>query len=144
MTDDFADPLLRCPADPCPSFRAGHNVHFIQARKAGQSPWGWRDAMVTGIGGLEVHLAYVAEDAEPVVWHHRSLGEQVSVGAPVRLHEEYFVLGTSIGWFSVVVRDGLGPVDQPEETSLWDADSSPGIVDVATGIALPTDHRPEA
>lgn len=141
MTDDSDTPPLRCPSDPCPSYRAGHNVHFIQARKVGQSPWGWRDAVVTGINEIEIGLAYVTQDAEPVLWHHRSLAEHISIGAPVRLHEQYFVLGTPTGWFSVVVRDGLGPVPEPPEISLWATEVTPGIVDLATGIALPTDHH---
>jgi hypothetical protein len=136
--------ITSCRGSRCLSYRGGHHVHPIQARKVGESPWGWRDATITAVDGLGVHLAYVEHDAAPVVWHHRSLAGVLHAGAPVRLHEQYFVLGCPAGWFSVQVEGGLGAVTAPEAPELWSGETSVGIVEIATGNALPTDHRSEA
>jgi hypothetical protein len=136
--------IAGCRDKKCGSFHGGHQVHPIQARKVGETPWGWRDAIVTAVDGLVVQVAYLGhDDARPVVWHHRSLAEVLAPGDPVRLHEQYFVLGCPAGWFSVYVEGGLGPVPTPQAPELWAGQTSAGIVDVGTGIALPTDHRSE-
>lgn len=133
-----------CRTNTCTDYRAGHNVHAIHAGRVGQTPWGWRDSVVVGLDGDEIVLACVGQHAElVVVWHHRpSLADGLTVGEPVRVHEEYGVLGTASGWFSVVVIGGLGPVPKPVEAMLWQPETSPGIVDLGTGIGLPTD-RPD-
>lgn len=74
------------------------------------------------------------------MWHHTALEPLVAVGAPVRLHERFRVLACPAGWLSVAVQDGVGPVPELADPDLWAAERSPGIVDLATGRALPLDH----
>lgn len=133
--------IVPCAGSPCRSFRGGHNTHVVQARLVGESPWGWRDAIVTDVDGLKASLDYVLEEGSPVVWHHRSWAGQVAAGDPVRLHERYAVLGTPAGWFSVVVTGGLGDVPTPADPAWWAAETSAGIVDLDSGIGIPTDHE---
>jgi hypothetical protein len=142
MSDPAPDTADGCESGQCASYHAGHSIHFIQARKVGESPWGWRDGVVIGVDGLDATVAYLGEDATPSVWHHRSLSLYVEVGDPVRLHEQYGVLGCPSGWFSVAITGGLGPVAQPDAPGLWIAETTVGVVDLATGIAIATDHRP--
>ena len=137
------DDVTGCDGD-CAVYRPGHQVHFIQARHVGQSPWGWRDAVVTSVYGLTAHLSYVDHDAAPRVWHHRSLAGVLEPGAPVRLHERLHVLGSPAGWFCVRVEDGLGPAPAPDAPELWADQVSVGVVDLSTGVAWATDHRPGA
>jgi hypothetical protein len=125
---------------PCPSYGAGHQVHFIQARLVGESPWGWRDAVVSSLDKHFARLAYLEDDATPIVWHHKSLKRRISVGDPVRLHERYHVLGCPAGWFSVVIAGGLGAVPEPMDKTVWAPEFTIPVVDLATGIALPLDH----
>lgn len=134
--------VTSCRSQRCGSYHPGHDVHFIQARKAGESPWGWRDATVVAVDGHQAVLAYLVGNVELTVWHHRSLAGRLSPGAPVRLHEEYFLLGTPSGWWSVAVVGGVGSVPAPADPALWSAQTSPGIVDLAAGVALATDHEP--
>jgi len=129
-----------CSNGRCNSYAAGHLVHFIQARLVGESPWGWRDAVVTGIEGLTVYLEYLHEVGQPECWHHRSLSDVLEPGAPVRLHERYHVLGCPAGWFSVHISDGLGAIPTPDDTAAWKDLSSPGIVDLSKGAGVATDH----
>lgn len=93
------------------------------------------------MAGDWITIGYLDEPATPGCWQHRSLEGLFQVGMPVRLHEEYYVLGGPPGWFSVFACDGLGPVPEPEEPELWAAERSAGIVDLCTGVALPTDHE---
>ena len=125
----------------CQSYRAGHNVHFIQARLTGQAPWGWRDATVTAIDGLTVNLAYVEAGTEIRLWHHRDLSSVLRIGSPVRLHEQYHVLGTPVGWLCVELLEGrLGAVPEPVDVEAWRSQQTPGVVNLQTGLAVPTDH----
>lgn len=130
----------RCTGEPCQSYRPGHHMHVSHARRIGETPWGWRDAIVTAISGQVIAVGYVHDDACPTVWHHRSLIEYLRPGDPVRLHERYYALGCAAGWFNVVIEAGLGPVPEPDDPSVWAAQTSVGIVDMATGAALPMDH----
>ena len=141
MIEHVATSRPSCPANNCMAYRVGHNIHAIHARRVGQTPWGWRDAVVIGVEGEELVLAYVEWERDPiVVWHHRpSLGAGLTVGEPVRVHEQYGVVGTASGWHSVVITGGIGPVPAPLEPGLWQPETSPGIVDLSTGVALPTD-----
>ncbi|TIC82583.1 hypothetical protein [Nocardioides sp. GY 10127] len=137
----------RCRGRECGFYDSGHLIHFIHAKRLGQHPWGWRDAVVTGVDGFWVSLAYLDSLATPRVWHHRRLSRFLTVGAPVRLHEQYYALGCPDGWFSVVVEDGLGPVPRPADTSPWDdgvgGGVSGGVVDLSTGVAIALDHESE-
>lgn len=143
MTVQTTKPRTFCPTPGCGNFAAGHHVHTIQAKRIGQKPWGWRDVVVVAVEGEEIVLSYVAAEGRPVVWHHRpGLAEELSAGEPVRLHEEYHVLGTATGWYSVEVSGGIGPVPAPAQPELWGSQMSIAIVDLGTGVALPTD-RPD-
>ncbi|WP_148616533.1 hypothetical protein [Nocardioides rubriscoriae] len=129
--------LTPCTGPHCGSYRAGHQIHFIHANHVGRTPWGWRDAVVTAITGLTVHLAYVDHDSALEVWHHQPLADTLAVGDPVRLHEQYYVLDTPSGWHCVRVLDGgLGDVPTPEQPALWAPETTNPIVDLATGVAI--------
>jgi hypothetical protein len=49
-------------------------------------------------------VTYVGSGRRVLVWHHVDLAGEVEVGAPVRLHEEYSVLGGPFGWLNVMER----------------------------------------
>jgi hypothetical protein len=115
-------------------------MHWIHAGRIGNSPWGWRDATVVAIDGLWLTLCYVVEDDESRIWHHEPLSDVLDVGSPVRLHEQYYALGGPFGWVNVAVFGGLGPIRAPEDPSLWAAERTVAVTDLATGRALPTDH----
>lgn len=127
-----------CTPGRCRHFGDGHVTHPIRARRTGETPWGWRDGVVTAASGGVATLRYVVEDAEVTVRHHAVL--PLAAGDPVRLHEEFRMLGCPSGWFCVDVTGGLGPVVAPVHPELGARESSPGVVDLATGNALATDH----
>jgi hypothetical protein len=106
---------------------------------AGESPWGWRDAVVTAMRGLEVTVEYVTDEGRPVLWHHRPLEEYVAVGDPVRMHERYSLMDARGHWFSVRLADGLGPVADPDHPELWLAETTVAVVDHAAGVGLPVE-----
>jgi hypothetical protein len=130
----------------CESYTPGHAVHAIQARLIGESPWGWRDGLVEAWedGGVRIRYADEddSEDDSVTCWHHRDLSGELPIGAPVRVHERFHVLGIASGWYCVEITGGLGAVPEPDHPALWVQQIVPGIVEVATGIALPMD-RPE-
>lgn len=128
-----------CSPEQCGSFADGHRAHHIRARLTGEAPWGWRDAIVEVTDGQTARLRYVAADGAPSVWHHDAL--PVTAGEPVRLHEQYRMLGTPHGWFCVAVTDGLGPVPEPSAPGTWADEVTPGIVHLEPGTALPLDHE---
>lgn len=124
----------------CQLYWAGHNTHWIHAKHVGRTPWGWRDAVVTGIDDRWLTVAYVVEQVELRLWHHSVLAGEVTVGSPVRLHEEYYVLGGPFGWLNVIVEGGLGAVPEPANPGAWAAEVTGGVQDLATGRALAVDH----
>ncbi|MCD6640176.1 MAG: hypothetical protein LT071_09715, partial [Nocardioides sp.] len=121
MIEHVARSHTPCPTNGCAVYRAGHLIHVIHARRIGQTPWGWRDGVVVEIEGQEFVLAYLEQDADPIVaWHHRPwLFAGLTAGEPVRVHEEHGVVGTASGWFSAVITGGIGPVATPAEPGLW-------------------------
>ncbi len=125
----------------CQAYHPGHNTHWIHARRVGETPWGWRDAVVSGIDGQWVTVTYVERGHEVQLWHHDELAGELAVGAPVRVHEQYYVLGGPFGWLNVVVRGGLGPVPKPVDTSVWEREMTGGVQDFSTGRALALDWR---
>ncbi len=58
------------------------------------------------------------ETASLRLWHHEPLSGQVDVGDPVRVHEQYYVLGGPFGWLNVIIKGGLGAVPEPAEPAL--------------------------
>lgn len=135
-------PVRDCLVAPghCQAYWPGHNTHWIHAKHVGRTPWGWRDAVVTGISDRWISVAYVAESTQVRLWHHDHLGGEVVVGDPVRVHEEYYVLGGPFGWLNVVVEGGLGAVPRPKEPRLWADETTGGVQDLSTGRALALDH----
>jgi hypothetical protein len=126
-------------ASGCQSYLPGHHTHWIHAKHIGRTPWGWRDAVVTGLGEGWTSVTYV-ESGRPVrLWHHVDLTGEVEVGAPVRVHERYHVLGGPFGWLNVVVVGGLGPVPEPADPSEWVDRMTGGVQSFATGRGLPLD-----
>ena len=105
--------------DFCRSFLPGHHTHWIHAKHVGRTPWGWRDAVVTGVDGGWTTVAYVESGHAVRLWHHVELAAELAVGAPVRVHEGYYVLGGPFGWVNVVVDGGLGPVPEPADPAAW-------------------------
>lgn len=126
--------------DRCGTYRDGHDLHAIQAKLIGQTPWGWRDAVLMSVDGQTIELAYVHEHARPTLWHHRVLGRLLRPGEPVRLHEQYRALGTPHGWYSVRISNGLGAVPEPEDRDAYATRTCWGAVDLATGVAIALDH----
>jgi len=54
----------------CQLYWAGHNTHWIHAKHIGRTPWGWRDAAVTGIDGRWLTVDYVLDSGTLRLWHH--------------------------------------------------------------------------
>lgn len=130
-----------CTDSPCRSYRAGHRMHHIHARHLAQEPWGWRDATVVAVDDHSVTLAYVGEGTTLTIWHHHGLGDVLTGALPVRVHEGMHALGHPGGWLSVaIIEGGLGAVAEPTDVGLWAADVTPGVVDLATGDGVATDH----
>ena len=125
----------------CQMFWAGHNTHWIHAKHIGRTPWGWRDAIVTSVGYRWVAVEYLHEPARLRLWHHESLTAEIQTGDPVRVHEQYYVLGGPFGWLNVVVAGGLGEVAEPAEPRLWADEMTGGVQDLSTGRALALDHH---
>lgn len=122
--------------DCCQSCRAGHNMHWGRASELGRRPWGWRNATVTHVTPTWITLHYTGTSTEVRVWHHNDLSSEITVGERVRLHEEYLALGGPFGWIYVVVHGGLGPVPKPANPQRWAAQTTGGVVSLATGRAL--------
>lgn len=140
MTTEPERPLFECDDAPCRRYGKGHAVHPISARLIGHEPWGWRDAIITGIDARNVTLVYLIEDAPVRVWHHKDLRSRLEVGEPVRLHERRTALGSPEGWFSVVITDGgLGPVPMPGDPMTWASQMRVGVADYTTGEGIPVD-----
>ncbi len=123
----------------CQLYKPGHHTHWIHARRVGETPWGWRDAVVFSFDGLWVTVTYLAQARPVQVWHHQDLSAELGVGAPVRLHEGYSVLGGPFGWVNVVVQGGVGPVPTPSDTSAWEREMTGGVQDLRTGRAIALD-----
>lgn len=121
----------------CCSYWPGHQVHFIQARRIGESPWGWRDAVVVVVDGQFLTLRYLAEDVEFVVWHHARL--PVQSGDLVRVNQGAgTVLQGRFGQVAIAHDSPLHAVPAPEHPELWAVEVSVGVVDLATGRAINT------
>src|SRR5512139_382442 len=124
----------------CASYAPGHHMHPIHARKLGESPWGWRDGVVSSVADDEVVVDYVTVNGQAVLWHHADLESILSSGTLVRVHEELHALGGTFGWLNVAVAEGLGPVPTPDDTSAWRAEMRIAITDVRSGRAVAVDH----
>ncbi len=123
----------------CQSYGPGHSTHAIHAKHVGRTPWGWRDAVVSGLDRHWTTVTYVVSGRQVRLWHHADLAGEVAVGAPVRLHEHYYVLGGPFGWLNVVVEGGLGPVPEPTDQAAWEHRKTGGVQDLGTGRALALD-----
>ena len=123
----------------CSSYLPGHHTHWIHAKHVGRTPWGWRDAVVSGLDGGWTTVTYVETGRQVRLGHHADLAGEADVGAPVRLHERYYVLGGPFGWLNVVVEGGLGPVPEPADPAAWERRMTGGVQDLRTGRALALD-----
>ncbi len=141
MTSSERSPCVSRPGERCGSYYPGHNTHWIHAGHVSRTPWGWRDAVVSGIDGCRLAVIYVDGGREVQLWHHEELADELAVGAPVRLHEQYHVFGGPFGWLNVVVRGGLRPVPAPADASAWEREMTGGVQDMRTGRALALDWR---
>ncbi len=90
--------------------------------------------------GRWLTVEYVVEPAVLRLWHHTSLRAELSVGSPVRVHEQYYVLGAPFGWLNVIIEGGLGSVPEPAEPAVWAEQMTGGVQDMAPGRALALDH----
>ena len=120
---------------PCPDYRPGHQIHYLQSRLAGRTPWGWRDGVMSrSADGVHV-VTYVFEAGEVEVWS--ALRPALAVGMPVRLHERLHVLDVAGTWLNVEKRSpGLGAVPEPEDPIAWSDAMGSGVVDLATGAVV--------
>lgn len=127
--------------DCCQSFRPGHNMHWIHARHVGESPWGWRDGVVsaTSEDGF-VTVEYVLESGRVETWHHSPVVAKLSKGTPVRVHEGCRTLSSPLGWLNLLIASGLGAVPTPKNADAWAPEVTGGAVDIATGRGLALDH----
>lgn len=135
------DCIIDQPGDRCGSYRPGHQMHFIHAKKLGEEPWGWRDGVVVSVspdGWLEVD--YVLEPGRVVAHHHEDLTSVLRVGEPVRIHERFYGLSAGFGWVNLCITEGLGWVPEPEDPELWQREVTIAVTDLATGRALPMDR----
>jgi hypothetical protein len=123
----------------CGWFVPGHLVHTVQASLAGRSPWGWRDAIVSGIDGFDLTVCYLNGGSEVGCFHHLRLSALV-VGSPVRVHEGTHLLAGPFGWVNVRISRGVGAVPDPAHRQPWLAQCSSGIVHVSTGRAVAIDN----
>jgi hypothetical protein len=125
----------------CRSYRAGHHMHFIHAKRIGQTPWGWRDGVVVSVstsGWIEID--YVHEEGHVRALHHEDLTRVLAPGMPVRVHERYYAVGGRFGWVNVFLAEGLGWVPAPTDPGLWAPEMTVGVTDLSTGRAVPMDH----
>ena len=129
------------PAGACQSYRSGHNTHWIHAKHVGQTPWGWRDGLVVGLEGHWVTVDYLESDRRLRLWHHVPLAGEVCAGDPVRVHEQYRILGGPFGWVHAHVEGGAGPVSAPADPSGWAGQVTPAITELSTGRALALDRQ---
>lgn len=150
LVRDEGLPTVPCRRD-CSTYFPGHAMHFIHAGRLASTPWGWRDSVVTQVQGQALAFEYVDPSVSApgagVVWRHRPWPAAVVVGGLVRVHERYWAVGSSAGWFSVVVVRGVGAVPEPEDVERWWREhpeaGAPGraaVVDLGTGVAVPVDH----
>lgn len=123
----------------CHSYHPGHQVHAIHAKRVGQTPWGWRDAVVVEAVDRVLTVEYL-QGGRAVLWHHVPLGHELPPGSPLRVHERYYVIGAPLGWLNVLVTEGIGAVPEPEEPMLWAPEATWGVADLSTGRAIPLDH----
>jgi len=123
----------------CSSYLPGHQTHWIHAKHIGRTPWGWRDAIVSGLDGWWLTVAYLGSSRQVRLWHHADLAGELQAGAPVRVHEQYGVLGGAFGWLNVVIEGGLGPVPDPADPAAWEHRMTSGVQDLGTGRALALD-----
>lgn len=114
---------------PCRHCTPGHAIHWIQAKLVGKTPWGWRDGTVAAKDGKWITVAYL-DGGTARCWHHQDLGDEITVGMPVRLHEQFGVMTILSGMICVNCVEGLGAVPEPADPALWAAQMSPGIVDL--------------
>lgn len=127
--------------DCCQSFHPGHNMHWIHARHVGESPWGWRDGVVSAASADGfVTVEYVLEAGRVEAWHHSPVVANLAKGTPVRVHEGYRTLSGPMGWLHLLISSGLGAVPKPENTDAWAAEVTGGVVDMTTGRGLALDH----
>jgi hypothetical protein len=114
-------------------YKPGFHIHFIQAKKIGQTPWGWRPGVVSAVEGQTATVSYVQEDGDVTLWHHAPL-DDLEVGLPVRVHEQSHVLETVGSWRNVALTGGLGPVPEPEHPDLWEPETDRAVItDLGTG-----------
>lgn len=128
------------------------SLHWIHANHLGQTPWGWRDGVVSApLPGAElppgwepqevVDVAYL-EGGRVRVSNGRPLGARLPVGTPVRVHERYWALQVSRALFPVRLDGGLGDVPKPAQPHLWHAERQVAVTDNATGLAVLLTGRP--
>lgn len=123
----------------CQRYGNGHNTHCIHANHVGRTPWGWRDGLVVAIAGRCVTVDYLHSGAQVRLWHHEDLSAEIAHGQPVRVHEQYHVLGGAFGWVNVNVDGGLGAVPAPADPSTWAGETTCSVVDMTTGRAVALD-----
>lgn len=125
------------PAGRCQSYRSGHQTHWIHAKHVGRTPWGWRDGLVVALDGGWVTLDYLESGRRLRLWHHQALAGEVR-GRPVRVHEQYRVLGGPFGWVHVLIEGGAGPVPAPADPA-WAGQATGAVTDLSTGRAVALD-----
>lgn len=140
--DGSASACILGSYDCCQSFHPGHNMHWIHARHVGESPWGWRDGVVSAADAAGfVAVEYVLESGRVEAWHHSRIVGNLAKGKPVRVHEGYRTLSSPMGWIHLLISSGLGAVPEPAHTDPWVAEVTGGVVDLATGRGLALDHQ---
>ena len=114
-------------------FHPGYCLHAGHARQLATTPWGWRAATVTSAAGGRATALYV-DGGTVTLWHHRDLG--LTVGEPVRVHEEHHGLEIVDAWLNVRIDAGVGPVPEPEQPHLWAAEVPGVVINQATGDGI--------
>ena len=119
------------PPPGCWTTWFGHRFHWIHTMRLAETPWGWRDGVVSAVEDGWITVDHLAEDGHARLWHHEDLG--APVGTLVRVHEQWMGLSGRFGIVNAFITEGVGEVPTPEHPELWAQEQSVGVFDSSTG-----------
>lgn len=121
------------------NYAPGYDAHCIQLRLVGETPWAWRDGIVTESTNGHHRIQYYFEEGSIDVWSARI--SQIPVGTMVQVHELYYCLALGNSVASVRIdAGGLGAIPQHDGIGSCQRPIVRGIADLSTGLGiLPSD-----
>jgi hypothetical protein len=90
-------------------YRPGHNLHWIQTKKAGSDPLAWFPATVIDVDGEIATVRYDDDDSTCRLWRHGGYAGRLRTGDRVSVCERWHVLqlpGTGGGTWAAAVPRG--------------------------------------